>query len=65
MALSAVEFASCREIVDDILVKLELRELIIVSEGMEPPSLRSHREEEYWDDFSDKHGKTRTSLVFF
>ena len=25
MALAAVEFASCREIVDDILVKLELK----------------------------------------
>ena len=55
MALAAAEFASCRDIIDDILVKLELKEFIIVPEGIESPLLRSDREDN-WKDFSDKHG---------
>ena len=57
MALAAVVFASCREIVDDILVKLELKGFVIASAGMEPPSLCSDRAKP-WDEFSDMHGNS-------
>lgn len=58
LALDAVQFASCRETVDelDINIKLKLRDFIIVSDEMTSPPILNGNIPKYWGEFSDIHG---------